>query len=428
MRSLPFQRSFLHKIAWSSLLLAISIAAPAFAENDVQELTASADDARQLTEATADVKSLDVYTDGAVIHLLTGEADVESDGVRLFYRRSSDGGASWTKSVRVDEGSTPPHKPRRGADAQLAASGNHLVAVWSIAGTGFEGGGPLVTAISADGGLSWQTGSNPANDNTTAGHEFADILADAQGFHTVWLNTLTQTDKKSLFSFFKQEDAQGLHYARSGDNGKSWSAHAVLDTQTCECCANKLVGSSDGTLYTLYRDTKPRDMSLFMGKGQDWQQSGTIGNFDWDVDACPHTGGGLVVLPGQNAPVLHAAVWTGKKNQAGIYHLSSVDGGESWSEPRQLGDARTKYPDIAATLSGDIAMVWNGLTGDDQKAAVFGALSKDGGQTWSVQQRLSAVGVTASHPRVIAVGEQFRVFWTQGNSRQPHSLVTKNLQ
>lgn len=421
MDALALRFSFIATIVWASLTLGMcATSGPTF--------SAGVADTRQITENGAGVKSLDVYTDGAVIHLLTGESRVENEIVHLYYRRSSDGGATWSESARVDAESAPPHKPKRGTDAQIAAAGNHLIAVWSVTGTGIGNSGPLTTALSADAGRSWQPGSNPANDQAITGHEFVDIMADKQGFHTVWLNSVAQPKKKPFFSFLtKDHPAQGLHYARSGDNGKSWSAQAVIDAQTCECCSNKLASDTDGTLYALYRDTKPRDMRLAIGLGEHWEASNPVGDFDWDVNACPHAGGGLAVIPGQHRPALHAVVWTGKKKQAGVSYLASTDGGRSWSKPHPLGDARTKHPDIAANSQGDIAAVWNGLAGDDRKAAVFSAISTDNGRNWTAPRRLSAAGVVASHPRIVAAGGQFKVFWTQNDGGQGDVLIMESL-
>lgn len=139
-----------------------------------------------LIDQESDVLSLDVYTDGNTVHLLTAEVHAKSDPAALYYRRSTDQGTTWSKPVRVDTGAKPPHHPHRGADAQIAAKGNTLIAAWTTRGAGYAGSGPLATARSTNGGLSWQPGPNPADDGTTTGHGYIDIMIDAQGFHMIW--------------------------------------------------------------------------------------------------------------------------------------------------------------------------------------------------------------------------------------------------
>jgi len=40
-------------------------------------------------------------------------------------------------------------------------------------------------------------------------------------------------------------------------------------------------------------------------------------------------------------------------------------------------------------------------------------LSSDGGETWEAPVRLSAPETPAAHPRVAAIQDGFRVFWTE---------------
>jgi len=113
------------------------------------------------------VVSLDVYRDGEAIHVLTGEAD------SVWYQRSTDGGTSWTTKTRVS-GASKPSGMRPGNDAQVAAQGERIVALWPVAGSGWGGSGPFAGARSADGGKTWTPSPTPADTGSTAGHGFAD--------------------------------------------------------------------------------------------------------------------------------------------------------------------------------------------------------------------------------------------------------------
>jgi hypothetical protein len=78
------------------------------------------------------------------------------------------------------------------------------------------------------------------------------------------------------------------------------------------------------------------------------------------------------------------------------------------------------HPALAVHAGGRIAVVW------DTMAAVapetWGALSSDGGLTWEAPVRLSAPEVPAAHPRVVAIQQGFRVFWTEEFPAQPAVL------
>jgi hypothetical protein len=345
-------------------------------------------------------QSLDVYSDGATLHLLRAEFDENSRASQLLYQRSADGGKNWSAPVRVDSGLAPAKNPRRGADPQIAATGENLVAVWTTAGSGFGEAGPMAVALSSDGGKNWQAGPNPADDRSTQGHGYIDVAADAHGvFHLVWLDN--------------RDGKQGLRYARSADDGWHWSKNVTLDPETCECCWNTLLTAPNDGVFVLYRDKNPRDMALTASEdgGESWLRTGSVGSFHWHFPNCPESGAGLgFTLRPNGTETLHALVRTGKAGSAGIYYQSSTDGGRYWSAPRELAPGVSDHPDLAADASGNVIAAWDALDGDD--LAIMATVSHDGGRTWSHASRLSKSGVNASHPRAVATSGGLRVFWT----------------
>ncbi|MFA6547269.1 MAG: sialidase family protein [Limisphaerales bacterium] len=348
------------------------------------------------------VESLDVAVDGNTVHLLLGDYLAETKLPALQHLRSTDGGATWSQPVRVDVGATAPHIPHRGMDAQLAAIGPKLVAIWNTPGTGFMGRGPMATAISTDGGATWQPGPNPADDASSGDHSFVDCAADASGtFHLVWLDS--------------RGPGKGLRYANSRDGGRTWSKNTTLKPETCECCWNTLAVGADGSVHALFRDKNPRDMAVISSadNGAHWSDLAKVGRFNWDFQGCPHVGGGLIV----RGSTLHALVWTGAADHSGAYHLFSSDRGRSWSAPQRLGDSDARRGDLATTGSQSLAAVWDRV--GDGESAVFAALSTDGGKTWSEAKQLSSKGINAAYPRVIAVSGGYRVFWTEAATGKP---------
>lgn len=343
------------------------------------------------------VHSLDVNVAGDRIHILLGEYTDDSGKPALNHLRSDDAGATWSAPVRVDRGLPHAHSAHRGMDAQIAAAGDRLIAVWMSPGTDKWGGGPMTTALSHDAGKTWQPGPNPADDASTAGHGFIDCTADRIGsFHLVWLDD--------------RAGRRGLRYATSDDGGVKWFAHQTAAEPTCECCPNTLAIGADGAARILFRDYAPRDMSLAILDGK--SAPVRVGDFGWKFDGCPHVGGGLAV-----GAALHAAVWTGRADRAGVHHLKSLDGGRTWSEPRMLGDGTASHPDIAAIGKNDVAAAWDAAT--EAGRAIFVSRSSDAGASWSGPRRLSASGAQASHPRIVGVGGRFRVFWTEIEGEKP---------
>lgn len=345
------------------------------------------------------VVSLDVYAQGAHLYLLTAVAGTPAV---LQYQQSSDGGATWSSPVPVGVGQPAPDPIHRGMDAQIAADpdGQHLLAVWTTAGTQDKyGRGPIATACSSDSGKTWSPGPNPADDGLSTGHAFLDLAADDHGsFHLVWLDGRNQ------------ETGKGLRYARSDDHGLSWTRNKTLDPETCECCWNTLVTRPDGKVAILYRNKDPRDMAILQSAdaGHTWSEPITVGGFDWGATVCPHVGGGLAF--GADGAGF-ATVWTGAGEHSGAYLLTSSDKGATWSTPVRLGnDHHAWHTDIAADSQGHVAAVYDART--DTTSAIFAVTSPDNGKTWSTPRRLTPPGESADHPRVVPIPGGFRVFWT----------------
>lgn len=351
---------------------------------------------------SAGVRSLDVCADGARIHRLTGES-MGDNPAQLFHAFSEDGGATWSHPQRVGTGMPAPFGLRRGMDAQIAGTRGVLLAAWTTAGTDKWGSGPIATAVSADGGKTWAAGPNPADDGATTGHGFMDITADEQGtFHLTWLDS--------------RDGNQGLRYARSEDRGKTWSKNQTLKAGTCECCSNAFAVGPDGKLAIIFRDKAPRDMAVVASAdaGQTWAHPSHAGRFNWNFDGCPHVGGALAFGRGDSAR-LHAAVWTGVGERAGVYYTSSSDRAE-WSEPRALGGSSATRPDLAAHPDGSLAIVWDEAT--DHGGQARASFSTDNGRTWSEPKTLSGTNSRATHPRLVATKNGFLVVWTEVTEHQ----------
>ena len=363
--------------------------------------------------------SLDVTTDGTSIHLLIGTNTEkgETKSAEFQHTKSTDGGKTWSAPVIISDNSRAPVPHHRGADARIIARGDQLFAAWTTPGTGFKGTGPMGTALSTDGGKTWQAGPDPADQGSTNSSRFLALTADEKAFHLVWLD-----DRNKL---------RGLRHASSNDGGKTWSVNATIDDYTCACCWNTIVHvpandakNSHGTLYTLYRDMKPSDMGFARStdSGKTWEKLGHVGEFGWLFDGCPHVGGGLALGSNDKGePKLFTAVWTGKPGNIGCHLFASDDQGRAWLPVRRLGEDTAKHPTIA-TQGKNIIAAWDDLAGDDR--ATFAITSNDGGKTWTQPQRLSAQGKQGTHVRVIAnpANAGFVALWTESTGKESPTL------
>ena len=405
------RRRLTSALALSALLAAVTGTAGGGPQHGSQQ--AGSDPPGHHPSAGSDrgVVGLDGWAQGDLVDVVLAVA--AAGGIELHHTRSRDGGLTWSPEVNIP---TPAPVPSasRGNEPQIAARGDLVLVVWTAPGTSPWGTGPLATARSRDGGASWQPGANPADDGSTDGHGFIDLAVDAAGrFQAVWLD--------------KRGGSQGLR-AASSDDALRWSANATVDPRTCECCWNRLLAAADGSLHVLYRDHGPRDMAVASrpaGNGG-WQRRGSAGAFGWDIDACPHSGGGLVALaPAAGAspsgaasdtaaPRLLASVWTGAGGRVGTY-VVEPGGGAAAAWP--LPDPTAKHSDLAA-LGDRVLVAWEGREGTVGR--VRAAQVAGGGRRFGPVVELSTPGIAAQHPLVLPVADRFLVLWTErqeGRSR-----------
>lgn len=348
-----------------------------------------------------DISSFDVYSDSQRLHaVVSGKKSSEDTQGVVYYLQSTDEGRHWSPPVNLNINGFSKVLTGRGSDAQIAAHDQNLVAIWQSMGE-LPGTGPLVSVYSTDGGKTWKTGPNPAVDNS-GDQAHPDLLVDHQGyFHVVWL-----ADPE-------ENGYQSLRYARSSTNGLSWQIPVTLDQTTCSCCWNTLAESPNHQIHVLYRDMKPRDMTLLSSSdnGLTWQEKKTLGEFNWQFDGCPHVGGGLAV----DAHAFYASVWTGAASHSGLYTVTSKK-----PLPIKIGKNAT-HSDIAVLndKQDHLVLVWDEM--NPEGTGIFSAESLDAGITWSTAKRLSAMGTHATHPHVIATASGFLVLWTEKQEKQTTS-------
>ncbi|WP_290652201.1 exo-alpha-sialidase [Aquisalimonas sp.] len=284
------------------------------------------------------------------------------------------------------------YRVHRSNDLRIAADGERLLVVWQTTGGGFAGSGPMVMARSDDGGAHWEPAATPVQGDDTESHGFFALSRAPDGrFHLAWLDS--------------RAGQQGVHHAFTNDTGRSWSAVSTAQPATCECCWNSLA-HLDGEAVLLYRDIDPRDMAVASTANGAHGCSGRerVGRFDWDVDGCPHVGGGLAVST-DNA--LHALVWTGADNHMGVHHLKRHDQG-AWSEPERLGHPSARAVDLVATADGGLLAAWDHGSAD---RTVHVARYQDG--RWGTPRALGESKRRPGFPLLTATAEAAQVFWTE---------------
>jgi hypothetical protein len=291
-----------------------------------------------------------VAADGTV-HLVYFSGDPMAGD--LFYLRSTDGGAGFSKPIRVNShpGSAIAVGNIRGEHIALGRNGRVHVA-WNgskeAEPKGTNGATPMLYTRLNDAGTAFEPERN--------------VIRNAYGLDGG--GALAADQKGNVYVFWhapapgtKGEANRGVWVARSTDDGKTFAAETSATNQptgACGCCGMKAMATPGGDVFALYRsatDTVNRDMYLLASK--DGGRTFSDQKIDaWEVGYCVMSSAALTTGHGSTL-----AAWETK----GQIHFGRIDPttnkiGRIFSAPGD--DNKRKHPAMAANANGQTILAW----------------------------------------------------------------------
>lgn len=221
-------------------------------------------------------------------------------GKSIYVAISSDGGETFSESIKVAEAPILPLTRHRGPRIVISKGTIIVTAVTGKAEAvgphthGLPADGDLFAWRSTDKGITW-SGPTRVNDVSAAAREGLHTLAaDRQGnLFAAWLD-------------LRQEGTR-LYGAWSTDSGLTWSANAKLyespDGTICQCCHPFAAYAQNGGLDLMWRNALggARDLYLLRAEApkQTFGKPQKLGQGTWMLDACPMDGGGVAHIDGR---------------------------------------------------------------------------------------------------------------------------------
>jgi len=292
----------------------------------------------------------------------------ERNGNRdIYFARSTDGGATWSANVQVndDPGTAGQYDPALAADADA------VYVVWT---DWRNGNGDIYFAKSTDGGATWSANVRLNDDPGSAWQWSPAIAADANAVYAAWED--------------ERNGNRDIYFARSTDGGATWSANVQVndDTGTASYWSSPIIAAADA-VYVAWTDERN-------GNGDIYFAQSTDGGATWSADVRVDDDTGTAW---QQDPAIAAAAnavyaaWTDRRDgNRDIYFARSTDGGATWSANTRLNDDPGTVwlldPAIAADADA-VYVVWEGWHNNDSD--IYFARSTDGGATWSANVRLN---------------------------------------
>jgi hypothetical protein len=262
---------------------------------------------------------------------------------------------------------------------------------------------------STDGGKSFSAPTTINDDGIITGHRFDALAVAPSG--DVLIAWIDKRDLESALAEGAPYDGAAIYVALSRDDGKSFEPNRKLKDHVCECCRLSFAFDSSGEPALLFRDltdTGIRDHTL--ARGVDAPESARIHRVtvdDWKINACPHHGPSYWI----DGRDVHHITWftAGERSGTGVFYARSTDGGDTFSEPMQVGGGERAAHPFVLGAGRDTFLVWK--VADGKASRVFVMASDDGGESWSAAS-LAAEGASgADHPLLVSNGRDVFLSW-----------------
>ncbi len=270
------------------------------------------------------------------IHIVYGIGNL------VRYRRSDDGGESFTEPVDLSFAQEMSLGMRRGP--RIAAFDKSLCvsAIGGKQGNGRDG--DVLAMRSVDGGVTW-IGPVKVNDAPDSAREglHAMSVGPKGEMCCVWLDL--RSGKTEVMA------------SVSTDGGRTWSKNVLVykspDGSVCECCHPSLAIDDQGRIMVQWRNSLNGARDIYFASSTDGGKSfGTaskLGVGTWTLNACPMDGGAIAVVKGGSI----VSAW---RRDRSVYLTT-----EGEREERHIGVG--EQPWIAATDAGTY-VVWLKSKGD----------------------------------------------------------------
>ena len=282
----------------------------------------------RLTNNTAVSEDVAIAVSGPFVHIVW--SDLRDGNEEIYYKRSEDGGVTWGNDTRLT------FQSQESAGPSIAVSGNKVCIVWhDTRDSNYE----IYFKSSSDAGITW--GADLRLTTTANVSEFPCISVSGLGVHVAW-----------------EEETSGdwtyeVHYIGSSDGGISWGVDTRLTWDDDESL-NPCIAAHGNSIHVAWYDDR-----------------------DWNEE---------------------------------IYYKQSLDGGLTWGPDTRLTDAEdTSYRPSVCTDGQNVHISW--IDYRDGNNEVYYIKSSDNGNGWEANLRLTNNPGYSWRSSIALAGPVVHVVW-----------------
>jgi len=342
-----------------------------------------------------------VAASGNFVHTVWAD---ERDGNReIYYKRSTNFGASWSSDVNLSNNTATSWRP------SIALNGPLVHVVWC---DNRDGNFEIYYRFSSDYGANWQTETRIT---FTSDISWAPSLAlYGQNLHITWEESMSVNEE--------------IFYKNSNDNGATWNANTRLTFDTIGSFYPSIAVSGDN-IHIVWYDFRLGNRSVFYRRSQN-------GGFNWEQEMkltsdAAEAYNPAVAVSGQ---VVSLAWHDRRSGTEEIFYKRSTNQGTTWGADTRLTYTTgiSWYPSIS-TSGNNVHLAWYDNTEGNYE--IYYGLSTDYGANWMPFYKLTENSAGSYRPSICVSDTNVHVVWNDdrdGNfeiyyKKNPNGNVTKLL-
>jgi len=251
------------------------------------------------------------------------------DGSReIYYKRSTDGGITWSGDVRLTNNTGISFSP------SVSVSGSIVHVVWD---DNRDGNYEIYYKRSPDGGTSW--GSDTRLTDDPANSRYASAAVSGTDVHVVWDD--------------ERDGNPEIYYKHSSDGGTSWGTDTRLTNDTADS-QHPSVSVSGSIVHVVWDDNRDGNYEIYYKRSPD-------AGISWGTDTrlTNDTANSNYASTAASISNIHVVWLDDRDGNYEIYYKSSPDAGISWgTDTRLTNDAAVSRYASAAVSGTNVHVVW----------------------------------------------------------------------
>jgi hypothetical protein len=317
-----------------------------------------------------------IATEGNFIHVVW--YDDRDTNTEIYYKRSTDGGTTWSADARLTNTSALSVNP------SVAVLGSNVHIVWQ---EGQYGG--IYYKQSTDNGLTW--GSNILLSNNSTPSSFPCLAVSLTALHVVWSDPRTGDME--------------IYYKRSTNGGLNWESDVRL-TNDPAVSTNASVAVSGAVVHVVWSDERTGTPQIFYKRSTD---DGVTWESDVQLTNNPGFSSSYPCISVSDSTV-HVVWYDNRDGNYEIYYERSSDAGTSWGAEQRLtqNSALSYNPSVSASDS-NVSILW--VDNRDGNRELYYKHSRDSGLSWSDDTRLTNDPFDSYFASVSELGSVVNVAW-----------------